>query len=518
MMGSGALWKHLLLLVSVLASAVTSQDDIPCLRKVFDQSSFVCSCNADYCDTLSDPGDVPPTTYVSYSSSASEARFLKSSGGVDSSPRPDAILLRVNADYHYQTMMGFGGAFTDSAGLNIVALSNATQEKLMSSYFSPSGIEYTLCRTPMAGSDFSVRPYSYDDIEGDVALVNFALAEEDWLYKLPLIQWANSLSQREVKLFGSPWSPPAWMKTNGKFNESGELLPEMYQPWAEYFVKFVEAYESNGAPIWGLTTQNEPLSGFDDNWGWNTCGWTAEDMRDWIKTNLGPTLEAAGLRRLKLMVDDFNRDTLPWYPAKMLEDPEAYQYIDGTAVHWYSDRWVGPAVLSELQGLFPEKFILYTEACEGWDVGGAESVQLGSWSRAENYMMNIIDDVNHYSTGWVDWNMALDMTGGPNWANNLVDAPIIINAEEDEFYKQPTFYAMGHFSKFVVPGMKRIDIHSPDEQIWASAFVDPDMLKYVYVFVNLKDEITDVSIELQGHYINMNIPARSFHTVIYQDH
>ncbi|CAL4258628.1 unnamed protein product, partial [Meganyctiphanes norvegica] len=167
----------------------------------------------------------------------------------------------------------------------------------------------------MAGSDFSVRPYSYDDIEGDVALVNFALAEEDWLYKLPLIQWANSLSQREVKLFGSPWSPPAWMKTNGKFNESGELLPEMYQPWAEYFVKFVEAYESNGAPIWGLTTQNEPLSGFDDNWGWNTCGWTAEDMRDWIKTNLGPTLEAAGLRRLKLMVDDFNRDTLPWYPA-----------------------------------------------------------------------------------------------------------------------------------------------------------------------------------------------------------
>ncbi|KAK7085976.1 hypothetical protein SK128_000067, partial [Halocaridina rubra] len=160
--------------------------------------------------------------------------------------------------------MGYGTAFTDSAGLNVVQLSQAAQDKLLRSYFAPEGIEYDLCRIPIAGSDFSVRPYSYDDVEGDVELVNWALVEEDLNYKLPLILKAQEMSQKTIKLFGSPWSPPAWMKTNGKFNESGELLKTMWQPWSNYFVKFVEAYEAAGAPMWGLTTQNEPLSGFDD--------------------------------------------------------------------------------------------------------------------------------------------------------------------------------------------------------------------------------------------------------------
>ncbi|KAK7085837.1 hypothetical protein SK128_017034 [Halocaridina rubra] len=240
-------------------------------------------------------------------------------------------------------------------------------------------------------------------------------------------------------------------------------------------------------------------------------------MRDWIKTSLGPTLSAAGMRRLILMVDDFNRDTLPWYPMPMLEDPDSSQYIDGTAVHWYSDKWVGPSVMDETHSFFPEKFLLYTEACEGWDVTGPESVSLGSWNRAENYVHSILENSNHHSTGWVDWNLALDMSGGPNWAGNYVDAPIIINAVDDEFYKQPTYYAMGHFSKFVLEGSVRVySSVSGSDSLESVAFHDPSGAT-VIVLLNRGEDSLDISV-LHGtdEYLNFQVPAKAVQTILYR--
>lgn len=509
------LLSYLLALVGCIAVQAASE----CNPRQFDYDSVVCVCDGSSCDEIGEVPFPPLGSYTVVTTSRDGLRFNMETKSTEDQADPDAaIVVRVNHNYTYQTIIGFGGAFSDSAGLNVVKLSGEAQENLLRSYFAPEGIEYNLCRIPIAGSDFSVRPYSYDDVEGDTDLEFFALAEEDFNYKLPLILRAQELSQRTIKLFGSPWSPPAWMKTNGKFNESGELKKDMWQPYSNYFVKFVEAYEEYGAPMWGLTTQNEPLSGFDPNWGWNTCGWTAEDMRDWVKTNLGPTLTEAGMRRLVLMVDDFNRDTLPWYVMPMLEDPDAAQYIDGTAVHWYSDEWVGPTVMDETHHYFPDKFLLYTEACEGWDVTGPESVSLGKWSRAEKYVHSILENSNHFSTGWVDWNMALDMEGGPNWADNYVDAPIIINAEADEFYKQPTFYAMGHFSKFVVEGAVReySSVSGSDSESFESvAFHDPSGAT-VIVLHNRGEDAVDVSVtDYSEKFLNFQIPAKAIQTILW---
>ncbi|KAK7081313.1 hypothetical protein SK128_000992 [Halocaridina rubra] len=179
-------------------------------------------------------------------------------------------------------------------------------------------------------------------------------------------------------------------------------------------------------------------------------------MRDWVKMNLGPTLEAAGMRRIKLMVLDHNQAGLPWYSDIILAGNETYSYVDGIALHWYSDDYVPASVMNLMHQSYPEKFLLYTESCEGWHGIPNEQVLLGSWQRAENYAHNIIQDVNHWATGWIDWNMVLDIQGGPNWAYNYVDAPIIVDKVQGVFYKQPMYYAMGHFSIYVTTGDIRI--------------------------------------------------------------
>ncbi|XP_063590816.1 putative glucosylceramidase 3 [Penaeus indicus] len=491
---------------------------LPCQARDFGADSVVCVCTADYCDFLGNVTRGPDGTFTSITSSRDGLRFHVDTGVLSQAPMEGGVIIHVNNKYEYQTMMGFGGAFTDATGINIGTLPNNTQEVLLKSYFSPEGIEYNLCRVPIAGSDFSTRPYSYDDVEGDVELTHFSLADEDYLYKLPYIQRAISLSERDLLILGSPWSPPAWMKENGHFNGSGGILKEMWQPYSDYFVKFVQSYEAEGVPIWGLTTQNEPLTGFED-WFWNTCAWTPEDQRDWIKTNLGPTLEAAGLRRIKLMVDDHNRDTLPWYPATILEDPETNKYVDGIALHWYADDWTGPSVMDETQALFPDKFLLYTESCDGWDAEPGERVLLGDWFRGESYAYNIIDDMNHWSTGWVDWNMALDMTGGPNWANNFVDSPIIINKETGEFYKEPMFYAMGHFSKFISPGSRRTYTNIfGSEQVKATAVHNSQDDTTTVVIINLGDAAEALSVDIgdSTNYINFDLPAKAIVTLLYK--
>lgn len=505
------------LLLVTLAASLSSATD--CVPRSFEGDSVVCVCTAEFCDLPGVIDEPAHGTYTMITSSRLGERFNVSSSTVDTAPDPGAtVTVTIPHGEVFQSMFGFGGAFTDATGINILKLPQEAQDWLMKSYFSPDGIEYNLCRIPIAGSDFSTRPYSYDDVEGDVELVHFNLTFEDYDYKLPFIRQARELAEKELLLFGSPWAPPAWMKENGMFNGTGGLLPEMWQPWSDYFVKFVQAYEAEGAPIWGLTYQNEPLTGFED-WMWNTCAWSAEDARDFIKNNWGPTLEAAGMGDIQLMVLDHNRDALPWYPATILEDPDSNKYIDGTAIHWYDDDNTGPEVMDELQSLFPEKFLLYTEACDGWDAAPGQRVILGDWYRAESYASNIIEDVNHWSTGWVDWNMALDMGGGPNWANNFVDSPIIVNEESGEFYKQPMFYAMGHFSKFVDPGDQLLpsSVSGGSEHIKSVAFehYGPTDHACVVVLLNTGENEETLSVDVEDEeYVNFVMPAKSIVTLL----
>ena len=426
-----------------------------------------------------------------------------------------------------QSILGFGGAFTDAATINIHSLSDGARTNLMKSYYSSMGNDYSIGRIPMASCDFSKRLYSYDDEAGDLKLTKFSLTEEDALFKIPAIKQAMSLSKRNISLFGSPWSAPGWMKTNGNMTGKGTLKGqpggEYFKAWANYFVKFLQAYGNHGINIWGLTGQNEPTDGMITDFPFQCMGWTPELQRDFIAQDLGPALEANGFGHVKLMILDDQRVFLPYWPEVVLKDKNAAKYVSGIAVHWYEDLIVPHSALDLTYKMFGDKyFILNTEACEQDLVDKTKSVKLGSWHSAERYFYDIVEDLRHGVGGWVDWNLALDMQGGPNWQNNFADSPIIVNAEKDEFYKQPMFYAMAHFSKFIEPGSNVISFSrnftediGVDVVFTAKEYDDVDK-KVVANFLN-RNENETVSITVfdppNAGMINVDLPPKSFVTI-----
>ncbi|KAK7085855.1 hypothetical protein SK128_008436 [Halocaridina rubra] len=369
----------------------------------------------------------------------------------------------------------------------------------------------------MGGCDFSWRPYTYADTEGDIDLNTFQLQPEDLDYKIPVIKRAIAMTEKGIKLYASPWSAPPWMKTNNDYSGFGQLLEEMYQPWANYFVKFLESYASQNISMWGLTAQNEPVDGYVPGFNFNCMGWTAEQQRKWIAENLGPALEASGFGDVILMIMDDQRYELPHWAEVVLNDSVAEQYVDGIALHWYGNPLSNPDRLNQTHDLFPTRFILGTEACAGF--GGdlvEESVHLGSWERLESYAHDIIVDINHWVTGWTDWNLALDMQGGPNWANMSADSPIIVNAVSDEFYKNPMFYAMGHFSKFVKEGAVRLDLSSNDSHnLDATAFQNEDG-STVIVILNRAEAEYEVRIDVSVRgTMTLMVGPRSLQSAIF---
>ncbi|CAG2182964.1 unnamed protein product, partial [Oppiella nova] len=185
--------------------------------------------------------------------------------------------------------------------------------------------------------------------------------------------------------------------------------------------------------MWGITVENEPKAGNDPNYKFNCLGFTPELQRDFLKLDLGPILSAAGygLNTTELMIFDDQRSQIYNWAKTILTDKEAAKYVSGVAFHWYENSVENIPNLDKSHEVDPSKFILNTEACEEWR-GHDKHVYLGSWDAFERYANDILVDLNHWTSGWVDWNIVLDEQGGPNWVGNFVDAPIIVNAKSQE--------------------------------------------------------------------------------------
>ena len=288
---------------------------------------------------------------------------------------------------------------------------------------------------------------------------------------------AREMTNGNLKLFASPWSAPAWMKTNNDLIGKGDLKAEYYQVWANYFLKFLDAYKAEDVDFWGLTANNEPTNGQYEGFKFNCMGWNSQQQKKWVVENIGPLLKSSRYKDVKFMILDDQRPLAPKWVRSVLEDGAADKYVDGVAVHWYADMVLpSPSPLDIVHEEFPNKFILYTEACTG-SRPSETAVALGSWERAEEYLHNIIEDMNHWVVGWTDWNLVLDRQGGPNWAKNFVDAPIIINEDNQEFYRQPMYYALAHITKYVPAGSKKIAL-TPNgivpKTLDSVAFTTPD--------------------------------------------
>ncbi|KAH3697023.1 lysosomal acid glucosylceramidase-like [Dreissena polymorpha] len=529
-MEMSAVFLHLLMaafgtLVLHMLKFKATADQTPCIPRKFDQDSIVCVCNATYCDYQGiEGGGLLFTYYNTFMTTRDGLRMQRDIGSFDDGVKPNKYIFSVGNETK-QTIIGFGGAFTDAAVLTMNSLSADARRNLINSYYDQQGIEYNLGRIPMASCDFSTHIYSYDDVDGDLKLENFKLADEDIKYKIPAILDAIKVSKRNVSLFGSPWSSPAWMKTNGNMTGKGQIKGspggEYFKAWANYFVKFIQAYKAQGINIWGLTAQNEPSDGMISGFAFQCLGWTPELQRDFISQDLGPALEANGLGDVKLMILDDQRVFLPYWAETVLNDPNAAKYVSGIAVHWYEDLVVPTSALDRTYKKFGNNyFILNTEACEQDIINKNRSVLLGNWYRGERYFTDIVQDLKHGVAGWVDWNLALNMQGGPNWENNRADSPVIVNADKGEFYKQPMFYAMGHFSKFVRPGSKVISHvdNLPGSSDLQVIFVEREDNSIVANMVNINDqEVYNITItdSMVPGYLNYQIPPKSFVTFIW---
>jgi glucosylceramidase len=306
----------------------------------------------------------------------------------------------------------------------------------------------------------------------------------------------------DFKLFSSPWSPPAWMKTNGEMNHGGKLKPEYRDAWALYFAKYIKAYKQEGIDVWGLTIQNEPAA----TQSWDSCIWSAEEEGQFVRDHLGPTLEKHGLGNVKIMVWDHNKDIIFERVEPIFSDPKTAKYVWGAAFHWYSgDNFEN---LDKVHRAFPDKKLVFTEGCQE---GG---VHLGSWNLGERYAHDIIGDLNNWTVGWTDWNMVLNETGGPNHVGNLCDAPIIANAKENKLYYQSSYYYLGQFSKYIRPGAVRIGCSMNNCPLEATAFKNLNGQIVVNV-MNKTDSDTEFYLQLPKGSVRVLSPAHSIMTLLY---
>lgn len=408
----------------------------------------------------------------------------------------------------FQTFLGIGGAITDASAEVFAKLPKNKQEELLQAYYSKDkGIGYSLVRTTIHSSDFSSESYTYVT-EGDKELKTFNI-EHDKKYKIPLLKRAIETAGGKLTLFASPWSPPAFMKTNNTMLRGGKLLPEFYQPWANYYVKFIKSYAKEGIPVWGLTLQNEPMA----TQKWESCIYTAEEERDFLKNYLGPTLKKSGLGNTKITVWDHNRDLISQRSNTILNDPEANKFVWGIGFHWY-ENWSGGEPMFEnikkVYDNYPSKNLLFTEGCN--ENFKSENYQL--WKNGERYGKSMINDFNNGTVGWTDWNILLDENGGPNHVGNFCFSPIHGDIKTGELIYTPSYYFIGHFSKFIQKGAKRIDCVTSRSNLISTSFLNPDG-KVVTVVMNQSSEKINYNVYVDTNKVSISILPHAIQTLIY---
>lgn len=302
----------------------------------------------------------------------------------------------------------------------------------------------------------------------------------------------------------APWSPPAFMKTNGEMNHGGKLKREYYEAWAAYFVKFLEAYKEAGIPVRFLTTQNEPMAVQT----WDSCIYTSEEEALFVRDYLGPALEQAGFADTGIYVWDHNKEEAYQRFKEVVADERTKKYVSGAAVHWYTGDHFEAAELIRKQ--YPDKEVFFTEGC----VEYSRFADSGEVEKAEMYAHDIMGNLNAGVSASFDWNLFLDAEGGPNHVGNFCAAPVMCDPGEDTFEKRLSYYYIGHFSRYVEPGAVRVGMTRYSDAVEAAAFLNPGGER-VLVLLNKSDKEVPVTVREAGYGMETVLTPHSIHTICY---
>ena len=433
-------------------------------------------------------------------------------------------------NFQKQTITGFGGSFTEATAYLLNQLSKKNRDSIIEAYFGESGAKYSLTRTHMNSCDFSLSQYSYAPVEDDKELKHFSI-EEDRDDIIPMIKDAMAVSKDGFKILTSPWTASPWMKDNKNW-VGGKLLPEYYDTWALFFSKYVSAYKKEGIDIWGFTVENEPLGNGNN---WESMHYSPDEMTNFVQNHLGPKLKG-DYPHVKILGYDQNREHLNEWVDSQYKNDETSKYFDGTAIHWYASTFhYYPEELQYAHKKAPNKYLIQSEACIdaqvpvwkddawywkkeatdwGWDWAPEKDKPMHpKYAPVNRYARDIIGCLNNYVDGWIDWNMVLDTKGGPNWFKNWCIAPVIVNPETDEVYFTPLYYTLSHFSKFIRPEAKVIEVNYTDKDIMITAAENTDGSIAVVIF-NEKESTKNIQLTLNQKSVKINIQGQAIQTIV----
>lgn len=433
--------------------------------------------------------------YVS-NSTAQFVRFEASFSGVAG----EGQQVHVYPEHTFQEVLGFGGAFTEAAAYTFSRMSREAQEQLAELYFGESGNRYNFCRTHIQSCDFALGNYAYVEDETDRELKTFSI-RRDREYILPFIHAALEKNSG-IAFLASPWSPPGFMKTNGEMNHGGRLKPEFYEMWADMVVAYVREFQKEGVNISRLTVQNEPAA----TQTWDSCLFTGAEEANYAVKYLRPALNRAGFSQVKINVWDHNKDIILDRVLESFSVEGARDAIDGIAFHWYTGDHF--EALSQVRALFPDRELIFTEGC----VEYSRYASNNHLAHAEMYAHEIIGDFNAGANAFIDWNMILDEEGGPNHVGNFCDAPVMCDPETGKIDVRLSYSYLGHFSRFVRPGARRMLVSKYHRNLECVGFLNPDGERVV-ILLNASNHPISYFVSENGTSVAFTQEAHSIQTL-----
>jgi glucosylceramidase len=410
-------------------------------------------------------------------------------------------VIEINEKESYQSIDGFGFCLTGGSAQLIIKMEPAKRAELLKELFATDGtnIGISYLRVTIGASDLNPYVFSYDDLpagETDPNMAKFDLGP-DKKDVIPVLKEILAINPK-IKILGSSWSPPVWMKTTGD-TRGGSLKPEYFDAYAKYLVKYVQSMKKEGITIDAMTVQNEPLHPGNNP----SMLMLAPDQANFIKTNLGPIFKAEGIKT-KIIVYDHNCDK-PEYPISILNDPEAKKYVDGSAFHLYAGKI---EALSTVHDAHPDRNLYFTEQWMGAP---------GNFKRdvAEHITKLTIGATRNWSRNVIEWNLAADPQSNPHTDRGGCDRCMGgITIDKDSVTRNPAYYVVAHAAKFVRPGSVRISSNLVDN-LPNVAFKTPDGKK-VLVVINRAAEAQTFSIKYKGEQVSEVLNAGSVATYIWK--
>ena len=418
---------------------------------------------------------------------------------------PEMQLVKVYDDLKFQQVIGFGAALTEASGYVFAQMSVDDQRRFVKMCFGREGNRYSLARLSVQSCDFSLGPRAYVDDSPDESLATFSI-DDDFAYVLPLA-FAACRENASLEFLASPWSPPAWMKSNATMKHGGRLRKRHYDRWAQMIARFVGDYRALGVPITRLTVQNEPNA----TQVWESCRFTPSEERAFLVNHLKPALRVAGLGDVKVLGWDHNKESALERTASLLAG-DGSRELDGIAFHWYSgDHFEALRVVRDFIG--PDKELIFTEGCSNYTAGDPER----ELPQAENYAHEVIGDLEAGANAILDWNILLDAQGGPNHVGNFCNAPIMHDCESGKTNVRLPFHYLGHFSRFIQLGAVRMLTTRYTTDLETCAFANPDG---THVLVVLNRNWWDIGFDLTwndaaigSRIASIEAPAHSIQTI-----